>query len=72
MKVQFINNKGGGFAEDLELDAGVTAGALFDTKMGSVDPGDYLIRVNRAQASADQVLLPGDKMTVTPTKVQGA
>jgi hypothetical protein len=32
----------------------------------------YLIRVNRQPASADQVLQLGDRVTITPTKIEGA
>ena len=34
--------------------------------------GDYLIRVNRLPVSGDQVLQPGDRISITPTKIQGA
>ena len=33
---------------------------------------DYLIRVNRLPSTADQILQPGDRISITPTKIEGA
>jgi molybdopterin converting factor small subunit len=33
---------------------------------------DFLIRVNRQAVSADQVLHDGDRISITPTKIEGA
>ena len=33
---------------------------------------DYLIRVNRQPCPADQVLREGDRISITPTKIEGA
>jgi hypothetical protein len=35
-------------------------------------PADYLLRVNRAEATADQVLHEGDRVSFTPIKIEGA
>jgi hypothetical protein len=35
-------------------------------------PHNYLIRVNRLPASADQVLHEQDRVSFTPTKIEGA
>ena len=35
-------------------------------------PQDYLIRVNRQPVSANQVLQKGDRVSFTPTKIEGA
>ena len=35
-------------------------------------PGDVLIRVNRLPAAADQPLAPGDRVSFTPVKIEGA
>ena len=72
IKVLFINNRGGGFSEEMDVEPGTTAGELFVDQMGDVDPGDYLIRVNREIVPSTLVLSNGDKMTVTPTKITGA
>ena len=73
IRVMFINNDGAGFAETLELSPGTTVGQVFSSKLGSgADPVAYLIRVNREIASGDTLLADGDKLTCTPTKIQGA
>ena len=72
MKILFINNDGGGFADHVDVAADTTVSALFGQKMPGRDPQDFLIRVNRQPASADQVLREGDRASITPTKVEGA
>jgi len=72
MKVLVINNDGGGFADYLEIPEGTTVKRLFEQQISSPDPHDYLIRVNRQPAPADQVLEEGDRVSFTPTKIQGA
>lgn len=73
IKVTFINNDGAGFADDVEIEPGTTAVQLFSDQLGQdADAGEYLIRVNREACASDKVLNDGDKMTVTPTKIDGA
>jgi hypothetical protein len=72
MTLFFINNDGGGFADTIEADDGTTVGRLFEARMPGKTPGDYLIRVNRLPAAADQVLRDGDRVSFTPTKIEGA
>jgi hypothetical protein len=72
MKLMFVNNDGGGFADHIEVDDGTTVAQLFEDKMPGRKPADYLIRVNRLPAAADQVLQPGDRVSITPTKIEGA
>ena len=36
------------------------------------DPKTYLIRVNRQPVASDQVLQEGDRVSITPTKIEGA
>ena len=71
MQILFINNQGGGFADHIQVPEGITVLALFDEKIGG-KPADYLIRVNRQPAAADQVLAEGDRVSITPTKIEGA
>src|SRR5688572_15895142 len=71
MTLFFINNDGGGFADMIEAADGSTVGGLFAEKMPGRRPGDFLIRVNRQPAAADQVLRPGDRVSFTPTKIEG-
>ena len=72
MKAFFINNHGGGFADEIELAEDCTVKQLFHQRMPGCKPEDYLIRVNRLPASADQVLQPGDRISCTPVKIEGA
>lgn len=72
MKVLVINNDGGGFADYLEVPKGTTVKRLFDERIGSSHPENYLIRVNRQPVSADQVLQEGDRVSFTPVKIEGA
>ena len=72
MKVLFINNSGGGFADFIEVEPNSTVTMLFAERLPTAKPEDYLIRVNRLPVSADQVLQEGDRVSMTPTKIQGA
>ena len=72
MKVLFINNSGGGFADHIEVEAGTTVTQLFAQRLPGARPEDYLIRVNRLPVSAEQPLQEGDRVSMTPTKVQVA
>ena len=72
MRVLFINNDGGGFADHIEVDPGTTAAQLFRQRLPGREPEDYLIRVNRQPVSDDQVLQEGDRVTMTPKKIEGA
>jgi hypothetical protein len=72
MQVLFVNNDGGGFADHIDIPHGTTVRELFERQMRQAKPEDYLIRVNRQSASRDQVLVEGDRVTFTPTKIEGA
>lgn len=72
MQVLFINNDGAGFADNLSLEAGTTVEKLFHQQLPGRNPGDYLIRVNRQPVSRDYVLQDGDRISMTPTKIEGA
>lgn len=71
VKIYFINNHGGGFSDYLEVPANTSAGDLFAQKVGG-DPADYLIRVNCLPTTSGQLLLEGDRVSITPRKVSGA
>ena len=72
MKVLFINCHGGGFAAEIDVAEGLTICQLFEERMPSESSVDFLIRVNRQAVPADQVLQPGDRITITPRKIEGA
>ena len=72
MRILFINNDGGGFADYLEVAEGTTVEEFFGQQIRGRDPADYLIRVNRQPVARDGVLQDGDRITMTPTKIEGA
>lgn len=72
MRIFYVNNDGGGFADFLNVEEGVTVGRLFASKLPDRNPDDYLIRVNRQIAAADEVLHEGDRVSFTPNKIEGA
>lgn len=72
MKILFINNDGGGFADHIDVAEGTTVEALFQQRIKSARPEDYLIRVNRQPVAPGQVLVEGDRVSFTPTKIEGA
>lgn len=71
-RILYLNNDGGGFADHVEVADGTTVQAFFAQKVPHGSPHDYLIRVNRQPAAADQVLQDGDRISLTPTKIEGA
>ena len=71
MRILYINNDGGGFADHIDVAAGTTVRTLFEQRVGG-NPDGYLIRVNRQPAAADQPLQESDRVTFTPVKIEGA
>ena len=72
MRILLISNGGGGFADYIEVPEGTTAQQLFQQRTGSGKEANYLIRVNRQPVARDQVLVEGDRVSITPTKIEGA
>jgi hypothetical protein len=72
MKVMYLNNAGGGFADFIEVQQGTTVAKLFAERLPGSKAEDFLIRVNRLPCSAEQILQEGDRVSITPTKIQGA
>jgi len=71
-KILYLNNDGGGFADYVEIAEGTTVQVFFAERVSHGKPEDYLIRVNRQPASAEQVLQDGDRVSFTPRKIEGA
>jgi len=71
MKILYINNDGGGFADHIEVEPGTRVQTLFNDRVKE-RASDYLIRVNRQPAAADHVLEEGDRVSFTPVKIEGA
>ncbi len=72
MKILWINNDGGGFADYLDIQEGTTVSDLFAQKIPNAKASDYLIRVNRQPTARDYVLQDGDRVSCTPVKIEGA
>ena len=72
MQILYINNAGGGFADYVNVSDGTTVEQFFEDKMSHERPEDYLIRVNRQPVPRDYVLQENDRVTLTPTKIEGA
>lgn len=72
MRILVINNDGGGFADYVDVEAGLSVAELFRRQSPSGRPEDYLIRVNRQPTPRDQILQEGDRISFTPTKIEGA
>ena len=72
MKILFLNNGGGGFADYVDVDEGTNIEAFLAKQVHGYKPGDLLIRVNRQPVAKDYLLREGDRVSATPTKIEGA
>ena len=72
MRIMYINNAGGGFANYINVEEDTNIEKLFKQKMPHEQAADYLIRVNRQPVPKDYVLKENDRVTITPTKIDGA
>ena len=72
MNILFINNDGSGFADETQVTDGTTITQLFHERIKNADPTAYLIRVNRQPVNSGYVLQEGDRVSITPTKIEGA
>ena len=72
MKVLFLNNNGAGYADYVEVAEGTTVEKFFSQQVPDGKPEDCLIRVNRQPVARNYVLQDGDRISATPTKVDGA
>jgi len=72
MRILYINNAGGGFADYVNVNEGMSVEQFFKEKMPHSQAEDYLIRVNRQPVPRDYILQENDRITITPTKISGA
>ena len=72
MLVLCINNDGAGFADYVDVVEGTPVRQFFEGHITHPNPSNYLIRVNRQPVAHDQVLVDGDRISITPTKIEGA
>ncbi len=61
MKILWINNDGGGFADYVNVSEGTTVKSFLSEKLPDCKPQDYLIRVNRQPVASDYALQEGDR-----------
>jgi len=61
MRIMYINNNGGGFADFINVEEGMTIEKLFKQKMPHEEASDYLIRVNRQPVPKEYVLKENDR-----------
>lgn len=71
MRILFINNDGGGFADHIEFEEKRTVAEFFVRYMHDGDPVDFAIWVNRQNVASDYILQDGDRVTITPKKIRG-
>ena len=72
MRILFINNNGGGFADYINVNPNTTVEKFFNQQLPNEENEDYLIRVNRQPVPRDYVLQENDRVTATPVKIDGA
>ena len=72
MRILYINNDGSGYADYINIAENTTIDQFFAIKMQGQQESDYLIRVNRQPVPRDYVLRDGDRVTITPRKIEGA
>lgn len=72
MKIFFINHMGGGFADYVEVKKGTTVEEFFKQRIPHGDPANHLIRVDRQRVGAQEMLREGQRVSITPTKIEGA
>jgi len=72
MRILAINNFGGGFADYMDVEHGLTVDKLFERLIPGGKAADYMVRVNRQPVAKDHVLQDGDRVSVTPLKIEGA
>lgn len=72
MRLLYINASGSGYADYIDVAERITVSDLFAERLPGARPQDFLIRVNRQPAAADQQLQENDRISFTPTKIEGA
>ena len=72
VNITYINHDNTGFADQVAVSEGTTIGQFFESKMPGKAPRNYLILVNGGHTASNRVLVDGDRVSITPTKVQGA
>ena len=72
MRILYINNDAAGYADYIDIAENTTVEQFFKIKMSGREANDYMIRVNRQHVARDYILREGDRVTITPLKIEGA
>jgi sulfur carrier protein ThiS len=72
MQILYINNDGSGYADYINIAENTNIDQFFALKMQGQYEEDFLIRVNRQPVARDYVLRDGDRISITPRKIDGA
>lgn len=71
MRIKFINNNGGGFADEVTVPEGMSIEQFVQERIGA-NYRDYNIRVNRQEVVGTETLRQGDTVSVIPVAGQVA
>ena len=71
MKVKFLNNDGGGFAQEVCVSGEVTLTSFLGDYLQG-DPSNYTLRVNGQPQTGTYMLQDGDFVSALPAKIAGA
>lgn len=73
IRVSLVCNDGTGFADYVDISEGSTLRDLVAAKTNLGDPKNYVISLNGSGVPlSNQVLRNGDRISITPNKIQGA
>jgi hypothetical protein len=72
LKVPYVNNDGGGFADHIAIKAGTRAAARCTARVPGRKSADFLIGVKRQPLRSGQILQYGDRIRITQAKIEGA
>jgi hypothetical protein len=72
MRILFLNFDGAGFADPVEAEEGTPILKFLAQKLPNYKPENLTIRVNRQPVASDYVLRDGDRVSATPSKIEGA
>ena len=71
MRVFFTSNADGGFSDWVDVTDGSDVTAFLSARCPDCDRDNCMIRINGAKVGGDTVLQNNDRLTITPTKIEG-
>ena len=69
--ITFVNNDGGGDVQEIAIPNNMSVGDFIAQNMPRFNSGRHQARVNRENASPDDILEEGDHISIMPTKIGG-